>query len=117
MFLLCRLENSLKSNVKKKKKKSCNITTPQTTVSKTTTTKKLKLWSAGLMIWKKKISTDTGTDNTGETKSDNREVAKKWNDDEGMKRKYPSTLTCSHKHQNSWTYRQHLFYLTMSCHH
>lgn len=50
MFLLCRLENSLKSNVKKKKKKSCNITTPQTTVSKTTTTKKLKLWSAGLMI-------------------------------------------------------------------
>lgn len=50
MFLLCHLENSLKSNVKKKKKKSCNITTPQTTVSKTTTTKKLKLWSAGLMI-------------------------------------------------------------------
>lgn len=67
------------------------------------------------MIKNKKISTDTGTDNKGETKSDDQEVAKKWND-EGMKWKNPSTLTWSHKHQNSCTYRQHLhvFYLTMS---
>lgn len=39
-----------------------------------------------MKLKKNNFSTDTGTNNKGETKSDDQEVAKKWNDDEGMKR-------------------------------
>lgn len=88
MFLLSVCHFLKLPKEKCKKKNSCNMTTPQTTVSKTTA-KIIKLWSAGLNKWwnKKKFSTDTGTNNKGETKSDDQEVAKKWNDDEGMKQR------------------------------